>query len=299
MHLHNLNVSSCAGYSVRKQVTKFGAFTLIELLVVISIIALLVGILLPALGAARRTARNAVCLSNIRQITVAQLSYAQDNRSFLPAALSPPVASLGNKRVHWPISVWSYLNSDSVELDDLDDEYSYLIDTVFECPSTEDGRSGYNEGNHLANGYGMNISLLSEQGVGSASVETGMFAPYQTRRKFYQREDLVENASSTILLSDSTSYYLEYWHRGSHTNLHPVLGGPAMQGAFGRHGETNWNIAKFDGSASVFGFDDVPGVPNPLHYNEGGALTPGLMLQLSNTIVPREAKIFWVGKSSL
>ena len=56
------------------------AFTLIELLVVISIIALLVGILLPALGAARRTARSAICLTNQRQIMTAQHSYAADNK---------------------------------------------------------------------------------------------------------------------------------------------------------------------------------------------------------------------------
>ena len=56
-----------------------GGFTLIELLVVISIIALLVGILLPALGAARRTAQNSQCLSNIRQMDTAAMAFAADH----------------------------------------------------------------------------------------------------------------------------------------------------------------------------------------------------------------------------
>jgi len=73
-------------------------FTLIELLVVISIIALLVGILLPALGAARATARGALCLSNMRQIGTMYYMYANDNDDTMPTAYVMSLAEDGKTR---------------------------------------------------------------------------------------------------------------------------------------------------------------------------------------------------------
>jgi len=63
------------------------AFTLIELLVVISVIALLMAILMPALAAARSGTKALVCKSNLRQLLIASIGYATENDGFyVPAA---------------------------------------------------------------------------------------------------------------------------------------------------------------------------------------------------------------------
>ena len=59
-------------------------FTLVELLVVIGIVALLISILLPTLTRARESARRAACLSNLRQVHLTFMFYAQDNRDRVP-----------------------------------------------------------------------------------------------------------------------------------------------------------------------------------------------------------------------
>jgi prepilin-type N-terminal cleavage/methylation domain-containing protein/prepilin-type processing-associated H-X9-DG protein len=60
------------------------AFTLIELLVVISIVALLIAILLPALSRARESAQKITCLSQTRQITLGNIFYAEDHDGWFP-----------------------------------------------------------------------------------------------------------------------------------------------------------------------------------------------------------------------
>jgi len=75
---------------------RFG-FTLVELLVVIAIIAVLMGILLPALGRARQQARKIACLGNMRQMGIALQAYLPDNAYRLP----PSSCNLSNPNQYW------------------------------------------------------------------------------------------------------------------------------------------------------------------------------------------------------
>ena len=83
------------------------AFTLIELLVVVSIIALLIAILMPALRKAKVASNRAVCASNLRQLVISQVVYANDNQDYLPPNAGSLQASLlpgymGMRRAYGP-----------------------------------------------------------------------------------------------------------------------------------------------------------------------------------------------------
>jgi prepilin-type processing-associated H-X9-DG protein len=80
-----------SGESGRGPISAGLAFTLIELLVVLGTIGILAGLLLPALGAAKKSAQATACRGNLKQLQVAWLSYVQDNGDSFPPNISRQV----------------------------------------------------------------------------------------------------------------------------------------------------------------------------------------------------------------
>ena len=81
-----LELAMKSPYADRRPARNAGAFTLVELLVVIGIIALLISILLPALGRARASANSVACLSNMRQLGQSLLFFQNEHDGYNPKA---------------------------------------------------------------------------------------------------------------------------------------------------------------------------------------------------------------------
>ncbi len=123
-------------------------FTLIELLVVIAIIALLLGLLLPSLGAAREAGRTTVCASNLRQLSLASVAYAGDYKGLYSSG------NFDNRRGsgYGPIDEVGWVANQVIG--------GYGLPGKFLCPSSE-ARSNQN----------LNINRINSNGFRTFSQE--------------------------------------------------------------------------------------------------------------------------------
>jgi prepilin-type N-terminal cleavage/methylation domain-containing protein/prepilin-type processing-associated H-X9-DG protein len=136
---------------------KARAFTLVELLVVIGIIALLIAILLPALGKARRQSNAVKCMSNLRQIGLAFQSYALEFKGYWPVA----VHEKGGTRIpideerRWPDLVAPFVSSSQKFTYDNMEEIR-LNSVIWGCPEwTKTLESSGSFADKVRVGYGM------------------------------------------------------------------------------------------------------------------------------------------------
>jgi prepilin-type N-terminal cleavage/methylation domain-containing protein/prepilin-type processing-associated H-X9-DG protein len=195
-------------------------FTLVELLVVIGIIAVLVGILLPTLASARRSANNIKCQAALKEIGNAFRMYSMNNKGYYPAVrnVTPPDPTLQNRR--WTDLLARYITTIGKDFTTAQDLTKIRLNSVlWGCPewarTTDFNATVAFDLNHVYNGYGMQSYPLADDWFINGQVRYlgtyNLDAAGKVLRRGYHKESVWTRkpSSDRLLVADSQVDILE------------------------------------------------------------------------------------------
>lgn len=226
------------------------AFTLVELLVVIGIIALLISILLPALSKAREHARAAACLSNMRQIGIGMIMYANENNGLVVPIVVDQNDADPSKLRTWDELLEPYLGS-GVDIQNKGDQDNVKATgrgtNLFACPS--DGEDRLNDSEPRSYSRVLFYTTLWETWPDppSPAVPTNYWDTYKITQ--------IRRSSDTFMVAE--------WHHLRNIRYQNGLPIMVLYNQFKDLVDSQWgltwwtpNFGKFHGNSSNFAFFD-------------------------------------------